>query len=190
MEKKVFLKRFISVGLTSAMVFSVCTSNCFAMRGRGYETLKMVQGMRPKPCSIGPTRPIPHTKYEVARDRVTSFECSWVELGITVATSAIGSAGVKVALSNIGNKGRAVILSSTMKAFGSIPGLEKAIVSAIAAAPYVDMLIRHSTDLNKHGVRFTVYVTYETSGNCTCSISKDHGDRQLFPQVRIQATTY
>ena len=51
-------------------------------------------------------------------------------------------------------------------------------------------LTTHSSDLNKHGVRFTVYVTYEICGNCTCSIPKDHGDRQLFPQVRIEASAY
>lgn len=51
-------------------------------------------------------------------------------------------------------------------------------------------LTTHSTNLNKHGVRFTVYVTYEKHSNCTCSISKDHGDRQLVPQVRIEASAY
>lgn len=95
-----------------------------------------------------------------------------------------------MSLQKIGNKGQAVILSSIMKAYGSIPGLESAARKAVIGLAGLRYIASKWDDLNKHGVRFTVYVTYETHCNCTCSINKDHGDRQLFPQVRIVASTY
>lgn len=188
MEKKVFLKRFISVGLTSAMVFSVCTSNCFAMRGRGYETLKMVQGMGPKPCSIGPMKPsAKHLTEKIDKSQICSISKSWLQLGATAATTACGSSLAKKMIPAVlGQKGKALVVSSIIKAYSSIPGIEKAAHAAVGAIDVATQI----DDLNKHGIKFTFYVIHRSIVECRCSIGKNHDMVHVEPIVKIEYSTY
>lgn len=102
----------------------------------------------------------------------------------------MGKKVVEVSLQKIGRKGQAAILSSIMRAYGSIPGLKSAASKAVTGLAGLRYVTSKWDDLNQHGVRFTVYVTYETHSSCKCSINRDHGDRQLLPHVRIETSLY
>lgn len=188
MENKNFLKRFISVGLTSAMVFSVCTPNCFAMRGRGYDTLRMVQSMGPRQCSIGPPKqPTKHLTEKVDKSQICSVSKSWLQLGVTATTAMCGSSLAKKMIPAVlGQKGKALVVSSVVRAYSSIPRIEKAAHAAVAALNISTQI----DDLNKHGVKFTFYVIHRRIVECRCSIGKNHDMAHVEPIVKIEYSTY
>ena len=139
LENKKVINRFISINLSLAIMLGMLSSNCFAMRraGRCGFNPSVPGFLEPPRHFIGPPRPsLPHTKYCIMQNRVASFSESWLGLGIDIsaaafAGTAVGKKAIEVSLQKIGSKGQAVILSSIMKAYGAIPGLESAARKAV-----------------------------------------------------------
>lgn len=180
MNKKM-IKRFISLGLTSSIVLSMFSSNCFAMRG----------GVKPSsPYFIGPPRPeqyrkmpsppTPHKKW-VAEKWTYGTTFTWVELGIDIASCATGVALEQYVARQLSSK------------FVSRCGFKWATSLANKMKFVVPVLQRMTANDLKtyHGIRIEVSCDITKGVDCRCQISKDHGiDHGLVPISNISYKIY
>lgn len=198
MENKNFLKRFISIGLTSAMVFSVCTPNCFAMKRVGAS----YGGGNVSGCNrqvYGPPKPQPklHTKWIMSDVYTWEHTYSWVDIGIDVASivaSVTGTGMAAVAATRAAEwqkltKASMPIISSLAKKEFARETARRATLLGVRNGAYgvglgLNIGSNFSNDVKTtRGVKVVVQYRIRRGVDCKCAIGANHGESSLIEIV-------
>ena len=204
MENKNFLKRFISIGLTSAIAFSVCTPNCFAMKRVGAS----YGGGNVSRCNrqvYGPPKPQPklHTKWIMSDVYTWEHTYSWVDIGIDVASIVASVAGAGMAVTAARAAGWQKLTKASMPIISSLAEKEfaretarRATLSSVGkSAVKIGSLLgigsNFSNDVRAtRGVKVVVQYRIRRGVDCKCAIGANHGESSLIEIVSTSCNIF